>query len=75
MAGYAIKVVQKNGDEDFLCEGLGNRIVRFPSYAAAYHYMDFMRIGMEGDVQSINIVKYPKSKKVLSRSQVPGAGS
>lgn len=59
---YAIKVVQKNGDEDFLCGGLTNHPKRFPSYAAAYHQVDFMKIGMEGDVQSINIVKYPKRK-------------
>jgi hypothetical protein len=60
MPDYAIKVVQKNGAEDFLCDGLGDRPTRFPSYAAAYRQVDFMKIGMEGDVQSINIVKYPK---------------
>jgi hypothetical protein len=60
MADYAIKVVQKNGDEDFLCDGMGNVPTRFPSYAAAYHQADFLKIGIEGDVQSINIVKYPK---------------
>jgi len=59
---YAIKVVQKNGEEDFLCDGLSDRPTRFPSYAAAYHQRDFLKIGMQGDVQSINIVKYPKRK-------------
>ena len=63
MSDYAIKVVQKNGDEDFLCDDLGETPTRFRSYAAAYHKVDFMRIGMEGDVQSINIVKYPKKRK------------
>ena len=61
MSDYAIKVVQKNGDEDFLCDGLGTVPTRFPSYSAAYRYVDFLKVGMEGDVQSINIVKYPKS--------------
>ena len=61
---YAIKVVQKNGDEDFICDGLGNVPTRFPSYADAYHHVKlFLRIGMEGDVQSINVVKYPKARK------------
>jgi hypothetical protein len=59
---YAIKVVQKNGEEDFLCEGLGEVPTRFPSHAAAYRQVEFMKIGMEGDFQSINIVKYPKRK-------------
>jgi len=67
MADYAIKVVQNNGDEDFLCDGLGSRPTRFPSYAAAYRQVDFMKIGMADEVQSINIVKYPK--------KFPGAGS
>jgi hypothetical protein len=57
---YAIKVVQKNGDEEFLCDGLGDTPARFPSRAAAQRQKEFMLIGMEGDVQSINVVKYPK---------------
>jgi len=62
MAKYAIKVVQKNGDEDYLRDGIAanGRITGFPSYAAAMRQQAFMRIGMEGDVQSINVVKYPK---------------
>jgi hypothetical protein len=57
---YAIKVIDDDGGEDFLCDGLGNRPSRFPSRAAAQRQVDFMKIGMEGDVQSINIVPYPK---------------
>ena len=59
---YAIKVVQKLGDEEFLCEGLGDTPARFPSKAAAERQKQFMLIGMEDDVQSINVVKYPKGK-------------
>jgi hypothetical protein len=59
---YAIKVVQKNGDEVYLRESNG-AITGFPSYAAAMRQAEFMRIGMEGDVQSINVVKYPKRPK------------
>jgi hypothetical protein len=59
---YAIKVIQKNGREDYLRDGVSanGRITGFPSYAAAMRQHDFMRIGMEGEVQSINVVKYPK---------------
>ena len=64
MTDYAIKVIQKNGDEDFLCDGLGNTPTRFPSCAAAMRQYDFLKIGMEGDVQSINVVKYPKKARV-----------
>jgi hypothetical protein len=63
MTDYAIKVIQKNGDEDFLCDGLGDTPTRFPSYAAAMRQYDFLKVGMEGDVQSINVVKYPKGRK------------
>lgn len=59
---YAIKVVQKNGDEDFLCVGYTDIVAKFPSRAAAQKQKDFMLIGMEDEVQSINIVKYPAKK-------------
>ena len=61
---YAIKVVQKNGDEAFLREG-GGAITAFPSYAAAMRQHKFMCIGMKNDVQSINVVKYPKKAAAL----------
>jgi hypothetical protein len=32
---WAIKVVQKSGDEEYLCDGLGDTPSRFPSRAAA----------------------------------------
>jgi hypothetical protein len=62
---YAIKVVQKDGDEDYLRDGIAadGRITEFPTYAHAVHKADFLRIGMEGGVQSINVVKYPKRAK------------
>ena len=60
---YAIKVVQKNDDENYLREANG-AISGFPSYAAAMRQHEFMSIGMKGDVQSINVVKYPKKAAV-----------
>jgi len=59
---YAIKVIDKEGNEDFLCDGLGNRPSKFPSHAAAQRQKDFMLMGMEDEVQSVNIVPYPKNK-------------
>lgn len=65
---YAIRVVQKNGSGDYLCDGLGNTPSKFPSRAAAQRQKDFMMIGMDGDVQSINIVKYPASPSTAKQS-------
>ena len=59
---YAIKVVNKSGSEIYLCDGLTRTPSRFPSKAAAERQKQFMLIGMEGEVQSINVVKYPKGK-------------
>ena len=63
MTDHAIKVIQKNGDEDFLCDGMGNTPTRFPSYEAAMRQYEFLKIGLKGDVQSINVVKYPKKAR------------
>ena len=59
---YAILVIDENGESCYLCDGVGinGKPSRFPSHAAAERQVDFMKIGMEGDVQSINIVRYPK---------------
>lgn len=65
---YAILVVQRDGDEDYICDGLGNTPSKFPSRAAAQRQRDFMMIGMDGDVQSINIVKYPASPSTAKQS-------
>jgi hypothetical protein len=53
---------ENRGEED----GLTNIPTRFPSYTAAHHQADFLKIGMEGDVQSINVVKYPKKRSSAS---------
>ncbi len=60
---YAIKVIGEDADEGYVCDGLGDTPARFPSRAAAERQKQFMLIGMEGDVQSINVVKYPKGKE------------
>jgi hypothetical protein len=57
---YAIKVVQKNGNEAFVCDALGKLPTCFPSRAAAQRQADEWKIGLGESVQSIKIVKYPK---------------
>lgn len=56
---FAILVVQLDGDEHYLCDGMGDRPTRYSSREEAQKMVDFMKIGMEGDVQSINVVNYP----------------
>jgi hypothetical protein len=60
MVSYAILVIGQDGEEDYVCDGLGDRPVKFPSRAAAQRQVEFLELGMNGDVQSINIVRYPK---------------
>jgi len=60
MSFYAILVVQDNGDEDYLCDGVGDVATRFVTRARAQEMRDFMAIGMAGDVESIDIVPYPR---------------
>jgi len=60
MSFYAILVVQDNGDEDYLCDGFGEVPTRFVTRAKAQEMRDFMAIGMAGDVESIDIVPYPR---------------
>jgi len=61
--GYALLVISLDGEEEYLCDGMGDRPSRFFSRREAQSQKDFMWIGMEGDVQSINIVPYPKPQK------------
>jgi hypothetical protein len=55
---WAIKVVWPNGEEEFLHPGITGKVALFRSLKAAKEQRDFMWIGMEGECQSINIVKY-----------------
>jgi hypothetical protein len=58
--GFALLVIGLDGEEAYLCNGVGNTPTRFFSRREAQSQRDFLWIGMEGDVQSINIVPYPK---------------
>jgi hypothetical protein len=59
MSEYAIKVVQKNGKEEFLWEGHSVRPAKFPSRAAAERQAAYMRMENSRRSQTIVIVKYP----------------
>jgi hypothetical protein len=61
--GFALLVIGLNGEEDYLCNGMGDTPTRFFSKREAQSQKDFMWIGMDGDVQSINIVPYPKEQR------------
>jgi hypothetical protein len=54
---WAILVVGKNGEEEYLREGLGDSTARFRSRSEATKLMQFMKIGMEDEYQSINVVR------------------
>ena len=55
---WAVLVVHLNGSTEFVKAGAGDRIATFSKRDAKEH-AGFMREGMEGDVQSINVVRAP----------------
>lgn len=61
--GFAVKVIWKDGEEELLCEGMTDKPARFLRRTDAQHHRDFMLIGMEDEVQSINVVAYPAGQK------------
>lgn len=61
---YAIKVIWNDGSEEYLKDSSGEP-ARFRNRNQAKNQVDFMKIGMEGDCQSINVVSYPATKRNL----------
>ncbi len=62
---FAIKVVWADGEEEYLKQGTSNTPARFFSKKDAREQIEFMRMGMDdGECQSINVVLYPRSKRV-----------
>ena len=57
---WAIKVVWKDGEEEYL-KGPRGRIATFFGRSRAEDQAEFMREGMESDVQSINVVRAPRA--------------
>ena len=56
---YAVLVVWKGGQEEYLKEGNSSTPAKYFSFEKAKEQADFMLIGMKEDVQSINAVDYP----------------
>ena len=59
---YAIKVVWLDGTEEYVRDGPTVRglVARFPKKKDAEEMRNFMLIGMSDEVQSINVVDYPR---------------
>lgn len=57
MSRFAVLVVWKDGEEEYVKQGLSNRVAVFPSRRRAQEMRDFMLEGMSDEVQSINIVE------------------
>ncbi len=53
---YAILVVWKDGNEEYLKEGYSDKPAIFLSKSSAKEQAEFMYMGMEEEVQSINVV-------------------
>lgn len=59
---WAILVIWKDGEEEYLHEGLGTTTARFRSRNDAIEQTKFMKMGMDDEVQSINVVPYPRGE-------------
>lgn len=59
---WAILVIWQDGDEEYLKQGMSAIPAKFSNRNDAIEQTKFMKIGMEGEVQSINIVPYPKKE-------------
>ena len=57
--GWAVLVVWLDGEEEYLHPGMSDDVAVFRTQEEAQHQRDFMWIGMEGECQSINVMRYP----------------
>jgi hypothetical protein len=62
MSAYAVLVVWPNGEQEYLKRGIGGNPALFHSRKAAELQVNFMKIGMETECQSISVVKYKRPK-------------
>jgi hypothetical protein len=62
--GFAILVICKNGDEEYLKQGLSFTPARFSSRRASVEQKQFMLQGMDEDVQSVNVVPFPRGHRL-----------
>ena len=64
MRGWAVKVIDRRGRERFVCDGMGDRPSRFLLKEDARERAEFLKMGIAGEVQSVNVVPYPKKGRV-----------
>lgn len=57
MSRWAIKVIWLNGHEDYVMEG--DRVATYSKFQARQQ-VEFLKIGMMDEAQSINLVPAPK---------------
>ena len=57
---YAILVIDKEGNEEYVCDGLGDRPSCFLTKRLAEEQAEFLGMGIADEVQSINVVQYPR---------------
>lgn len=60
MPAYAIKVIWLEGDEEYLKEG--RKTAQFANRERAEKMKSFMLEGMSDEVQSINVVPFPREE-------------
>lgn len=62
---FAIKVIWLDGEEEFLKQGEtpDGEVAMFANRERATTQRDFMLLGMEDEVQSINVVPYPAAQR------------
>ena len=58
-AKWAIVCIGHDGERDFVCHGLTDRVAAFKSRTDAQKQADFLKMGCDDEYQSINVVLYP----------------
>lgn len=58
---WAVKVIDREGEEDYICEGLTVHPKMFTAKSRAEKAAEFLREGVGDEYQSINVVPYPKA--------------
>ena len=54
---YSVLVVWKDGTEEYVCEGTGNRPVVYHNRRAAQEAKEFILFGDDQYIQSVNVVR------------------
>ena len=55
---WAIVCIGHDGESDFVCHGITDRVALFKSRADAQQQADFLKMGVDDEYQSINVVLY-----------------